>query len=56
MRRTRKPTNLYLCGHIKATASKLAEERYGCSLSDLVEQLLKRELKLKRGLLAKKAA
>lgn len=55
MRRTGKPTNLYLNQQLKVSASETARMRYGCSLSELVEQLLRRELSLKRGLLRRAA-
>lgn len=51
MRRSGKPTNLYLCQALKIEAIKVAETRYNCSLSAMVERLLRREIALKRGLL-----
>ena len=47
------PTNLYLRKEIKTEARKIAKIRYRISLSELVENLLVRELSLKRGLLGK---
>ncbi len=50
-RRTGGATNLYLGTGLKGAAKELARERYNCSLSELVERLLKREMSLKRGVL-----
>lgn len=47
------PTNLYLPQDLKASAREVAKQRYGMSLSDLVEELLRREISLKRGLIGK---
>jgi hypothetical protein len=55
MRRTGKPTNLYLNPRLKAEALEAARERYNCSLSELVERLLAREVSLKRGMLSLRA-
>ena len=56
MRRTGKPTNLYLNASVKAKAVEAAKDRYGCSLSEMVERLLIKEMGLKRGVLGKRAA
>jgi len=45
------PTNIYLDSSVKERAQEAAKERYGYSLSELVEKLLEREMSLKRGLL-----
>jgi hypothetical protein len=50
MKRKGKPTNLYLNRQIKQQGKTVAKQRYGLSLSDLVERLLLREIRLKRGL------
>ena len=47
--REKAPTNLSLSIEIKRAASKLADERYGISLTELVERLLEKEIRLKRG-------
>jgi len=47
--KTGKPTNLYLAVDIKLQGTKIAHERYGISLSDMVERLLRLECSLKRG-------
>lgn len=47
--KTGKPTNLYLDVEIKVHSTRIAHERYGISLSDLVERLLRLECSLKRG-------
>lgn len=49
----RRPSNLFLDGDTKKKATAIALHRYGYSLSELVNQLLKMELKLKEGLLTK---
>jgi len=49
--RTGSPTNLYLSETTRAEGTRLAKERYGMSLSELVESLLVREMQLKKGLL-----
>jgi hypothetical protein len=55
MRRTGKATNLYLNQQLKTSAIEAARLRYNCSLSELVERLLHRELSLKRGVLSLRA-
>jgi hypothetical protein len=45
------PTNIYLDQEVKRDGAKVAKERYGFSLSELVEELLRKEVALKRGLL-----
>jgi hypothetical protein len=47
--RNGKPLSLYIDPEIRDAGKALAKERYGESLSDLVERLLKAELKRKRG-------
>ena len=49
-RRSGKPTNLYLNKAIVAEGKTLAANRYGCSLSELVERLLKADMQRKRGI------
>lgn len=44
------PTNLYIPTSLKRSSVTAARDRYGWSLSNLVRQLLAREVKLKRGL------
>lgn len=48
---TGKPTNLYMNLDVKKEGRRIAKTRYGISLSELVERLLRREMSLKRGLL-----
>lgn len=48
------PTNIYLSSSVKTDGRKVAKARYGCSLSELVEKLLLREMSMKRGLLGSK--
>ena len=48
--------NVYLEAALVAEARKAALDRYGDSLSGMIEKLLRRELELKRGLLGKAAA
>ena len=52
---TGKPVNLYLNTALREAARKLAAERYGTSLSGLVERLLRHEISLKRGKLHRAA-
>jgi hypothetical protein len=54
--RSKEPTNLYLEKDLKAPASAAAISRYNLSLSDLVNELLKRELGRKGGILHAKFA
>ena len=49
--RSGSPTNLYLSETTRAEGTRIAKERYGMSLSELVESLLKREVSLKKGIL-----
>ena len=49
-------TNLYIAPELKKAARATAKARYGCSLSDLVSQLLSREIALKRGIIGKPAS
>jgi hypothetical protein len=44
-------TNLYLSKAVKDEAARVAISRYGMSLSDLVEGLLRKEISLKLGVL-----
>lgn len=44
-------TNIYLRSAIKAKGKRIARERYGISLSVLVNQLINLECETKRGLL-----
>ena len=53
--RTGKATNIYIDGVVIAEGRKVAKERYGISLSELVERLVRREIDLKRGLLKRTA-
>lgn len=48
-KREKEATNLSLSKEVKQAAAKLADERYGISLTELVERLLERELSLKKG-------
>jgi len=43
------PTNLSLSEGIKNDGTRIARQRYGISLTELVERLLIREVSLKRG-------
>lgn len=45
------PTNLYIRPSLKRTGAIAARDRYGWSLSRLVNELLDRETKKKRGIL-----
>jgi hypothetical protein len=47
--------NLYLQPELREEAQRVAKARYGTSLSDMVERLLREELKLKRGKLHRAA-
>lgn len=49
----REKCNLYMHGGIKTKGAIIARDRYGYSLSELVERLLEEECRLKRGLLRK---
>lgn len=49
--KTGKSTNLYLDPDIVKGGRNVAKERYGISLSELIERLVLREMNLKRGLL-----
>lgn len=49
----RKPSNLNLDTKLKEKATKVALHRYGYSLSELVNQLLKCEVNIKEGMLSK---
>lgn len=51
----RRPTNLNLDKSVMKKATTLAQHRYGYSLSELVNQLLETEVRLKEGLLTKQA-
>ncbi len=48
----RRRTNINLDRTLKKKAAEVARDRYGYSLSELVNRLLQAEVKLKRGLLA----
>lgn len=47
--RVKEATNLSLSSEVKKQAIKVADERYGISLTELVERLLEKEITLKRG-------
>jgi hypothetical protein len=49
--KTGKPTNLYLDTEIVEGGRRIARDRYGLSLSELVERLIRKEIGLKRGLI-----
>jgi hypothetical protein len=43
-----KATNIYLNPEVKKVAAELARVRYGCSLSGLIEHLLRHEVTAKK--------
>jgi hypothetical protein len=49
VRRSGKPTNLYLNTDVVTEGKALAQTRYGISLSELIERLLRAEMGRKRG-------
>lgn len=55
MKHQKNVANLYLGADLKDQAKAHAKRQYGCSLSELVQQLLVREMSLKRGLLKRAA-
>lgn len=55
MKHQKNVVNLYLGADLKAQAKTHAKRQYRCSLSELVQQLLVREMSLKRGLLKRAA-
>lgn len=55
MKHRKNVVNLYLGADLKSQAKTHAKRQYGYSLSELVQQLLVREMSLKRGLLKRAA-
>jgi len=51
--RNGKATNLYIDKQVVEQGKQTAKERYGMSLSDMVQMLIKKEMSLKRGLLTR---
>jgi hypothetical protein len=45
------PCNIYLAEDVKKAAREVARVRYGYSLSELIERLLRKETAMKRGML-----